>query len=236
MSRPELYFAETALSSYGVYVSGVGTYGAPARSVTEEVVPGRNGTLIIDNGRFENIEVIYPCFIVKNFATNIANLRNFLKSYKGYVKIRDTYHANEYRMGVYSSGLEIETSGHNSRYGKFSLTFNCKPQRFLASGDTAVTIASEATISNPTRFPSKPLIKVTGTGTVSLAGVTMTIIGDQPDTYIDCDLMDCYAGSTNLNSKVSLSGDEFPELAPGNNTLVYDGPTAVQITPRWWTI
>lgn len=236
MSRPELYFAETALSSYGVYVSGVGTYGAPSRSVTEEVVPGRNGTLVIDNGRFENIQVVYPCFILSGFAANIAGLRNFLASHQGYVRIRDTYHPDEYRMGVYSSGLEIETSGHNNRHGKFSLTFNCKPQRFLASGDTPVTVSSGATITNPTLFPSRPLIRVTGTGTLSLGGVELTITGTQEYTDIDCDLMDCYNGSTNLNSKVTLSGDEFPELAPGNNTLVYDGPTAVQITPRWWTI
>ena len=236
MSRPDLNYGGTNLSTYGVFISGVGTYGAPARSITEEVIPGRNGTLIIDNGRFDNIEVTYPAFILENFASNIAQARAFLASKTGYVKISDTYHPNEYRLGNYAAGLEIKTSGNGNKHGQFNLIFNCKPQRFLTSGDTAVVVADEGVIANPTIFPSKPLIKVTDTGTVTLGGVTMTITGTQDITYIDCDLMDCYNGSTNLNSKVTLSGDEFPELAPGNNTLTYDGPTAVEITPRWWTL
>lgn len=236
MSRPQLYFNETALSTFGIYISGEGTYNAPERSVTAQSIPGRNGDLIIDNGRFENIEVTYPAFILDDFAANIKAARNYLASLQGYVKIRDSYHPGEYRMGVYSNGLEVDTSGHGNRHGKFNLTFNCKPQRFLTDGDTPVTISSGAAITNPTLFPSRPLIRVTGTGTLSLGGVEITITGTQAYTDIDCDLMDCFNGSTNLNKFVSIDGDEFPELAPGENVLVYDGPTAVQITPRWWTV
>ncbi|MBR2765543.1 MAG: hypothetical protein IKE03_06140 [Blautia sp.] len=234
--RPQLYFDETALSTFGIYISGEGTYNAPERSVREEVIPGRNGTLVIDNGRFENIVVSYPAFILDDFAANIKAARNYLSSRRGYVRIRDTYHPGEYRLGVYAAGLEIDTSGHGNIHGKFNLIFNCKPQRFLTAGDTPVTISSGASITNPTLFPSRPLIRVTGTGALSLGGVEMTITGTQEYTDIDCDLMDCYAGSVNLNRYVSIDGDEFPELAPGENVLVYDGPTAVQITPRWWTV
>lgn len=236
MSRPQLYFNDKPLSDFGIWISGEGTYNSPERSVTEEVIPGRNGTLVIDNGRFNNIIVTYPAFILDEFAANIKAARNYLASLQGYVKIRDTYHPGEYRMGVYSAGLEVETSGHWNRHGKFNLTFNCKPQRFLTDGDTPITISSSGTITNPTSFPSKPLIRVTGTGTLSIGGVTITISGSQEYTDIDCDLMDCFNGSTNLNKFVTLGGDEFPELAPGENILVYDGPTAVQITPRWWTV
>lgn len=38
-------------------------------------------------------------------------------------------------------------------YGRATLEFNCKPQRFLNSGDTAQTIStSGGTITNPTAF------------------------------------------------------------------------------------
>lgn len=234
--RPQLEINGVQLSDYGIFISGVGTYDAPERSVTAQSVPGRNGDLVIDNGRFENIKVTYPAFILSDFANNIKAARNYLGSIKGYARIEDTYHPDEFRMGVYSSGLEVETSGHMSTQGKFSLVFNCKPQRFLTSGETPITVSSGATVTNPTLFPSKPLIRVTGAGTLSMGGVELTITGDQEYTDIDCDLMDCFNGSTNLNKYVSIDGDEFPELAPGENIIVYDGPTAVQITPRWWII
>ena len=42
---------------YGLYVSGSGTFNAPERDVELVEVPGKNGSLVLDNGRFKNITV-----------------------------------------------------------------------------------------------------------------------------------------------------------------------------------
>lgn len=233
---PQLYYNERPLSDFDIYIFEKGTYNSPERSVTEQAIPGRNGTLVLDNGRFNNIEVVYQGIIVDDFEVNIEAARNFLASQQGYVKIRDSYRPDEYRLGVYSSGLDVKVSSSGSKYGKFNIRFNCKPQRFLVDGDVPITMSSGDTLTNPTLFPSRPLIHVVGTGTVSVNDIEMTISGSQEYTDIDCDLMDCYAEGVNLNKFVSIDGDEFPELVPGENILVYDGPSAVQITPRWWII
>ena len=47
---------------YGVYISGMQTYNAPERDVTSLEIPGRNGELTIDNGRYKNINITYPAF------------------------------------------------------------------------------------------------------------------------------------------------------------------------------
>ena len=44
---------------YGIYITGEGVYDAPGRAVEMVTIPGRNGTLAIDQGRFENIDVKY---------------------------------------------------------------------------------------------------------------------------------------------------------------------------------
>ena len=41
-------------TDFGMYISGSGTYNAPERDVTTYNIPGRNGDLIVDNGRFLN--------------------------------------------------------------------------------------------------------------------------------------------------------------------------------------
>ena len=50
---------------YGLYVSGSGTFNAPERDVDLVEVPGKNGTLVLDNGRFKNIPVTYPALSSK---------------------------------------------------------------------------------------------------------------------------------------------------------------------------
>lgn len=49
-------------------ISGYGTYGAPERDVEAVAVPGRNGDLIFDNGRFTNAEVYYDIGWARGFA------------------------------------------------------------------------------------------------------------------------------------------------------------------------
>ena len=52
---------------YGIYISGSGTYNVPERDITKVEVPGKNGSVTIDNKRFRNIDVTYPAFIREKF-------------------------------------------------------------------------------------------------------------------------------------------------------------------------
>lgn len=221
------------LADFGVYISGEGTYNAPEKSITEEIVPGRNGSLIIDNGRYQNIEVSYPAFIIRDFPRNMAGLRSYLTSLRGYSRLEDSYHPDEYRMAALSGGLDVKTSGYMNREGKFTLTFNCKPQRFLRSGEYAIPVDSGATVYNPTLFDAKPLIRVYGNGSITVNGETMEWSGSSEYVDIDCDIQDCYYMGANMNRYVT--GD-FPVLSPGDNVIVFTGSTSVRITPRWWIL
>lgn len=227
-------------STYGVFISGDSVYNAPPRSYELVDIPGRNGQLVIDYGRFENIEVTYPAFIIgddqSTFATKVSDFRNMICSRIGYKKLSDTYHSNEFRMAIYQSGLEVEPTYYNG-VGQFELTFNCKPQRFLTSGETKTTLTSGNAINNPTLFPSKPLFEVVGSGTLTVGTIAIAI-SESGTKYIDCDTMECYAISGGIpvskNDKIALT--DFPELAPGNTTISWTGLTSVKCTPRWWKL
>lgn len=120
---------------FGVYISGQGTFSAPEKAYEFYSVPGRNGDVIGNNHKLENIEVSYECFIYSNFNQNIADFRSFLLSIDGYQRLQDSYHPDEYRMAAYVGPFEPEVTARNDA-GAFTLTFNCKPQRYLTSGDT----------------------------------------------------------------------------------------------------
>lgn len=162
---------------YGVYITGQAVFNAPEREVEMITIPARNGLFALDQGRFENIEVTYPAGIFADsdadFAQAISEFRNFLCSRKGYCRLTDDYNPDEYRMAIYKEGLDVKLS--ELKAGEFNITFDCKPQRFLTSGDTAVTVASGGTVTNPTLFESSPLLEVTGYGNINLGGKTVTV-------------------------------------------------------------
>ena len=174
---------------YGVYISGDGVFNSPERSAEMVEIPGRNGDLVIDRGRFGNIEVTYPASIAADneadFAAGISDLRNFLSSRVGYCRLEDEYNPAEYRLAVYRRGLEVTPA--QLKAGEFEIVFDCMPQRFLKSGEDPVPITNGGTITNPTLFPAPPLLQVWGYGNFTVNGQPLEIIsapiGWQPVNY-----------------------------------------------------
>ena len=162
---------------YNIGITGSAVYNAPTRDVEMISIPGRDGEYALDHGKFNNIEVTYPAGAFDttqpNFATKMSDLRNQLASRVGYKRLEDEYNPDEYRMAIYKSGLEVSPVQY-SRAGQFDIIFDCKPQRFLKSGESAVSKANNSTITNPTLFDAHPLISfnASGDGTIT--------IGDKP--------------------------------------------------------
>ena len=170
-------FDGVSSSAYGVYITGEGVFNAPKRSVEMIEIPGRNGNYALDHGKFENIEVTYKCGMFdvteSNFATKVSNFRNWICSKVGYKRLTDEYNPNEYRMAVYKNGLDVD---HDLLIaGEFEITFECKPQRWLTSGETETAVANNGTISNPTLFDARPTLKFQGYGDIGIGGKTISV-------------------------------------------------------------
>lgn len=203
---------ETA-ASFGVQILGKGTFNAPKRDVEMIAIPGRSGDLALDKGRFENIEVKYPARLIadstEDFADAISAFRNFLCSRKGYCRLSDDYNPDEYRMAVYSRGLEADVDVLKA--GKFDIVFDCKPQRWLNTGEEAVTVASGDTLTNPTLFESSPLLRIHGYGTVNFNGYEIELVNEVMGSVILADeLIRATAGaSIRLKQNLMNAGDPF---------------------------
>ena len=174
-----LQFGGVDSRDYGIYITGAAVYNAPERDVELVNVPGRNGAIILDNGHWNNIEITYPAGSFApdqaTFAANFAAFRNAIVSQVGYQRLTDGYNAGEYRIAAYLSGLEVDPAGIGQA-GQFEIRFNCKPQRFLTSGETLATVAASGdTVTNPTLYESSPLIVAEGYGKIGFNGFEMEI-------------------------------------------------------------
>lgn len=235
--RPFFTFGAVKSIDYGVLISGEGTFNRPKRDYDEETVPGRNGTLLIDRGRFQNIAIEYPACIADDMPGRIDAFLNDLAALTGYQRLEDTYHPYEYRLAQFTGEVKVKTEGYMNRHGKFDIKFNAMPQRYLKSGEKAIAYTANGTILNRTTMPSKPYLRIfgTGAGTVGIASETITISSISTYVDIDCDIMDAFKGSTNCNGNVSFTG---PITIPaGAHGITMTGNiTKVEVTPRWYLI
>lgn len=215
---------------FNTWISGGGTFNSPSRDIDKVTIPGRNGELIIDNGRYANIEVNYDAFITKDFDKNISALRAYMGALRGYKVLQDTYDPEHFRLANFSSGLSVETTARNLA-GKFTLTFDCKPQRYLIKGNQTIEDVT-GQLLNPTLYDALPIIRAYGTGSFSINGVSVTISTANVYTDIDCERMEAYKGTINCNA--NINAPVFPKLAPGLNTITTN--MRLDITPRWWEL
>jgi len=217
-----LTFDGVQSDTYGVYISGEAVFNAPTRDVNMITIPGRNGLFAQDNGRFENITVTYPAGLFgateADFRAGIESLRNQFCSRKGYKRLTDDYNPNEFRMAVYKSGLEV--TPETLRAGTFDLTFECKPQRFLTSGETPTAIASGGTLSNPTLFDAKPLIEAKGYGDMDLGGQSLSVANVPLGDVI---LWEDYDGKSGPGGSLSYARSFDGALVALGDTLTLSG-------------
>lgn len=223
---------------YGLYVGGQRTFGSPQRNITKTSIPGRNGDLIRDNGKYNNVEIAYNIVVMDDFVDTAIAVNNWLLSVVGYAELTDTYHPDHFRKAAVSGAIDYTTSAYNLT-GKAQVVFDCMPQRFLLTGKVPVLQYSDFTITNPTTFASKPLIRVSGTGTCTVTIGNQIITLTNVDGYIDidCETMNCYDDVANRNSDVILGSQGFPTLPPGDTGIALgEGTSSVRIIPRWWEL
>lgn len=198
-------------------------------------IPGRNGTIILSNNRYENFSGSVECYIPFGMRHNVDALRSFLATKHNYSRYEDTMHPEVYMMARFVGGFSLSDS---DRVGAaFDLTFDCKPQKFLKSGELPVEFTANGLIYNPTDHSAKPLIRCYGaSGSVTVGGVSVAVTGASEYVDIDCELMEVYEGSTSRNSTTTLTNGEFPVIEPGEVDVSFTGFSTIEITPNWYMI
>lgn len=231
--RDVLTYGGKSFSDFFTFFDGSKAFGSPEKDYDVVSIVGRSGDLSYYNGRFKDIILPFPCFIRHDFIKNYRELTEYLNSLEGYQRLETSKEPNYYRKALFLGVVEPQTTPFNHG-GSFTIEFRCHPQRWLKSGERAISFRTSGSLRNPALQNAKPLIRVYGTGTITIND-TEIVVNEIGENYmdIDCELMDAYEGDTNLNDKIEVG--DFPVFKPGLNTITLDGLTC-DITPRWYEI
>lgn len=232
----EITWAGVPLSAVtNVLIENAPETNRPARKMDRYEVPGRNGDIVVAQDAWENVPRTYDLVAYGGDYNQMTSaLMEWLYAPSGYQRLEDSFDALVYRLAYVSEATDIENLVNEN--GRCTVSFECDPRRFLKAGESAVSLSGTGTITNPTRFTAKPVITVSGSGngTIECGGNTITIAGIYDGMTIDCEQMDAYAGTTNLNNLVSGS---FPVIPGGEQTItITGGITSISVVPNWWTI
>ena len=232
MPKQNVIFGGVNLLDYGAFSIYCNVLDTPRRSVNVLDVPGRNGSLLFDNGKYDDVARTYV--IVCDTYDHLRTLTAALAAVVGYARLTDGYDPDMYMTArldgftspiFFASGCRIE------------VRFVRKPQKFLVLGESLVAYEKNAKLSNPTNYTALPLVRVTGTGTVTIGSETITINSNSSYIDIDCETQNAFNAGTNLNGNISLTSGAFFSLKPGSSGLTYvNSITEVKIAPRWWTL
>ena len=244
--RHEFIYNGMISRDYGLTVSGEDTWTRPQPDVRRIQVPGRNGDLIQLGNRYQNLDITYHCGIVRDLKTNFDAFNAALLSNPGYHRLEDSYHPEYFRMAVFESALNPDVKKRGI-VAEVDISFNCKPQLFLKSGEIEQTMTNGGIIYNPTPYISSPAIRFNFQngaegGSITINGRTISVQypATVDDFIIDCERQDIYLLDTkeNKNNLFVLSDGEFFELYPGRNVISFSGMHADQIhlTPNWWVV
>ena len=202
-----------------------------------QTIPGRNGDLIWETGSYENRSGSASCFCLKKDVEKDVSLAGrFLMGKKGYRRLETSDDPDHYWMARVENSPQIAMRLRT--LAPFEISFDCKPQRFLKSGDVSMYFTEKKfSLYNIYGQTALPKITVYGNGAGRLIiGETVVEIKNLDGLlHLDSETQNAYNDFINLNN--SINTPKFPVFNPGEIPIEFDGGiSSVMIIPRWWEI
>ena len=214
-------------SDFGLVTVDAGRRQRAEEQIDEFEIPYRNGDLIIHSGKYK------PYLREMEFAVMDKTKINLINAgLVGRGILTTSLDQGGFFIASVISGLSYQQFLNN--IDTFKVGFKVNPFFYLDSGKTIVNITSTPkTLVNLGTKYSEPLIKITGSGDITLTINTQVVVFTGVIGYIsiDTELMACYKDTLNTGDKMT---GLFPVLVTGINTISYTGTvTKIEITPRW---
>ena len=204
--------------------------------VEAQTIPGRNGDLIWETGSYENRSGSASCFCLqKDVEKAVSSAGRFLMGKKGYRRLETSDDPDHYWMARAENSPRIEQRLRT--LSPFEIGFDCKPQRFLKSGEHAIEFYANGVLFNQYGQIALPFITLygNGAGTITIGDCVVDVKTLNGMLYLDSDTQNAYNNDGNQN--LNINAPVFPVLVDGENKILFSGDIErVEIIPRWWEL
>lgn len=202
----------------------------PKRRITSIVIAGRNGDLIEDSGTYEGYTLNIACGIEHITQTELEKLWEWLDGAGDL--ILSTEPTRVYKARVDNN---INLSDMYWVFQNFLLQFDVEPFKYSVNkSNDFVTLTKSGTLHNKGTYYAEPILKVYGSGTVSIQinGVSYSCKNVTDYVTIDSTLQMVYKNNTNKNT--DYIANDFPKFKKGENNITFlSNVTKIEIEPNW---
>lgn len=223
---------------FDLKVSSETTIHSPGMDISFQSVPGRDGEVAISNNRFESVELPIYCNLMTkdNIEEKASNISQWLKSNIRYQDLLLSWDPKYIYQAIFFEKYDINTMTKN--FGKVIFNFKVHPYKYSKIGKNPIKFIDSKDFTNPEIFISKPLIKIKGSGDITLKnnGKDWLILYNvDREIIIDSENKAVYNSNGKQYDKINSNlRPIFPELGTGLNTITCEGlVTEVSITPNW---
>lgn len=204
--------------------------------VEAQTIPGRNGDLIWETGSYENRGASASCFCLqKDVEKAISSAGRFLMGKKGYRRLETSDDPDHYWLARVENSPRIEQRLRT--LSPFEIGFDCKPQRFLKSGEHEIEFDANGVLFNQYGQTALPFITLygQGAGSLTIGDCVVEVKALDGILYLDSDTQNAY--NDNGNQNLNINAPIFPTLPDGEIQISFSGGIErIKIMPRWWEL
>lgn len=236
MLNETFYLDGVDARSVGIYLQSPIEFSEAVPIVEAQTIPGRNGDLIWETGSYENRSGSASCFCLqKDVEKAISSAGRFLMGKKGYRRLETSDDPGHYWMARVENSPQIVMRLRT--LAPFEIGFDCKPQRFVKSGENEVVFTSNGSLFNHYGQVALPFITIYGHGEGVLTIGDCVVVATELDgtLYLDSDTQNAY--NANGNQNMNINAPVFPALPYGEIPIAFRGGIEqIKIIPRWWEL
>lgn len=229
-------------TSLGVFVEKYPPRPIPQRKCERYSVPGRSGDVLFYEDAWENVKQKYEIYLsaerdgLPYVSAQVVRWLNV----GGYAELSDEYDRDTFRLAAFTGPVDLQNT--LNQFGRATIEFDCKPQRYLKSGQSFRQLRNGDVLVNPTGYRAAPLIRIpafSGTVTITTNGSEFKFGPYAGAVILDSEEKEAYnpdfETAVNLNA---LAVGPYPMLAADKSemTVIATGGTTIEIAPRWFAL
>jgi phage-related protein len=201
----------------------------PKMRVQETEINGVDGSLIEELG-YETYDKTLKIALRGNY-----DIDEVIKYFSGSGNVTFSNEDDKYYKATIINQIDYERL---LRFKEANVVFRVQPFKYALNETITTLTSSGSSVFNNGLELSKPIIKIKGTGTITLSINNLQVFSyafptDENEVVIDSEKQDAYLGSVLKNR--NMIGD-FPILESGSNLITWEGAIEkIEINPksRW---